>query len=408
MPTFRYTAIDVSGHKRSGRLEAEHREQAAAMLLDRDLIPDRIRELSGAASTANGIGFFDRLRSIKALDLILFTKQIRTLLRAGVPVIRTLLILESQTENKRLKGVIRKLASDIEGGNSLYQAFQAHPRIFPPLYVAMVRAGESSGDLPEVFNRLIYIVEHEHKVKSDIRAALQYPMIVLIFLFVAFFVLLTFVVPKFIGMFIEAGVEIPLPTRICMILYEVISNYWPYLLSGLTILIISAVLALRTAAGRYIRDLILINTMLVGPLFIKSAMSRFASIFAILQASGIHVLESMRILSGTIGNAVISREFSRIQDSMEQGKGIADPLKQARYFTPMVINMVAVGEESGRLDEMLREVSVHYDDEVDFAMKRLTDAIGPILTVGLAAVVLFFALSIFLPMWDMVKVQAKF
>ncbi|WP_028320834.1 type II secretion system F family protein [Desulfatiglans anilini] len=408
MPTFRYTAIDVSGHKRSGRLEAEHREQAATMLLDRDLIPDRIRELPGAAPAANGIGLLDRLRSVKTLDLILFTKQLRTLLRAGVPVVRTLQILESQTENKRLKGVINALAADIERGKSLFEAFQAHPRIFSPLYVAMVRAGESSGDLPEVFNRLIYIVEHEHKVKSDIRAALQYPIIVMTFLFIAFFVLLTFVVPKFINIFINAGVEIPLPTRICIILYQAISSYWPCLLGGLAALLVFLALALRTEAGRYVRDLILINMVLVGPLFIKSAMSRFASIFAILQASGIRVLESMRILSGTIGNAVISREFRRIQESMEQGKGIAGPLKQARYFTPMVINMVAVGEESGRLDEMLREVSVHYDDEVDFAMKRLTDAIGPILTVGLAAVVLFFALAIFVPMWDMVKVQAKF
>jgi len=160
---------------------------------------------------------------------------------------------------------------------------------------------------------------------------------------------------------------------------------------------------LKTEQGRYVRDAFLMKLPIIGPLFIKAAMSRFASIFAILQSSGVAVLDSMKILSGTIGNTAIAREFDRIISRLEEGRGIAEPLKRANYFTPIVINMIAIGEESGNLDEMLGEISIHYDFELEYAMNKLSEAIGPILTVGLAAVVGFFALAIFLPMWDLTK-----
>jgi type IV pilus assembly protein PilC len=217
-------------------------------------------------------------------------------------------------------------------------------------------------------------------------------------------VLLTFVIPKFVNIFLGAGLKLPLPTVICMFLYDFFSEYWYLLLGGVAAMIVALNYYLRTDQGRYVRDAFLMKVPIIGPLFIKAAMSRFASIFAILQSSGVSVLDSMKILSGTIGNTAIARQFDMINERLEEGRGIAVPLKSAKYFTPIVTNMIAVGEESGNLDEMLKEVSDHYDVELEYAMKKLSDAIGPILTIGLAAVVGFFALAIFLPMWDLIKI----
>jgi len=187
-------------------------------------------------------------------------------------------------------------------------------------------------------------------------------------------------------------------------MYNLTVNYWYLLVGGLIAIGVSLTFYLKTVQGRFIRDAFLMKLPILGPLFVKAAMSRFASIFSILQSSGVPVLESITILSGTIGNTAISREFDKIFDQLEEGRGISKPLESAKYFTPIVINMVAVGEESGNLDEMLKEVADHYDVEMEYAMKKLTDAIGPVLTIGLAVVVGFFALAIFLPMWDLVGI----
>ena len=267
----------------------------------------------------------------------------------------------------------------------------------------MIRAGEQSGSLPQVLERLTYIIEHEHKVRSDIKSALQYPIIVSLFLVVAFFVLLTFVIPKFVSIFDKVGIDLPLPTKIALNLYAFLENFWVLLLFGLVGGILALVLWFRTPTGRLLRDRFLLALPLFGKLFAKAAMSRFASIFSILQASGIPVLDTLKILSGAIGNAAVAYEFDQIGEKLSEGKGIAGPLGEARYFTPMVVNMVAIGEESGNLEEMMQEVAVHYDDEVGYATKRLSDAVGPLLTVGLAVVVGFFAAAIFLPMWDLTQ-----
>ena len=403
MPKFSYQAIKDDGSTISGMVEADSVETANSILLARGYLPSKVTAEEGAASRISFIGLQERFIPIKTPELILFTKQFKTMLRAGVPIIKLLTVLEDQTQNVRLKRIVSSIAQDIKEGSSLYDAFRKHPKPFSNLYCRMLQAGETSGALPDVLERLIYILEHEHKVKSDIKSALQYPIIVIIFLGIAFFVLLTFVIPKFVQIFLKAGIDLPLPTRICLVMYQILTNYW-YLILGIAVAGITALsYYLRTKQGKYVRDTFLMKLPLIGPLFIKAAMSRFASIFAILQSSGVAILDAMKILSGTIGNAAISREFDQINERLEEGRGIAEPLKSARYFTPIVINMVAIGEESGNLDEMLTDVSEHYDSELEYAMKRLSDAIGPILIVGLAAVVGFFALAIYLPMWDLTK-----
>ncbi len=404
MPIYRYKAINESGATVTGTIEAESAETATGTLVGRGLIPSKVIDHRSGNPFARMSIYMERFRTVKPQELILFTKQFRTMIRAGVPMMTLLQTLETQTDDPLLKKIIVVMAQDVREGSSLFDAFRKHPRIFSPLFCSMVRAGEASGALAEVLERLIYIMEHEHKMKTDIRSALQYPVIVISFLMIAFFVLLTFVIPKFSVIFTRAGLELPLLTRICIVMYNFLVSYWGVILAGAVLLSVAVSYYLRTPKGRFNRDALMLKLPLVGPLFNKAAMSRFASIFSILQSSGVAVLESMQILSGTINNAAIGREFRKITERLEEGRGISVPLRQSRYFTPIVINMVAIGEESGNLEEMLNDVSNHYDDELAYAMKRLSDAIGPIMTIGLAAVIGFFALAIYMPMWDLTKV----
>ncbi len=404
MPKYSYKAINETGGRAAGVIEADSHDAAANILAGQGFIPLKISEHEGILLPPFLVLIKDTMLSVKAQDLIVFTKQLKTMTKAGVPTLKLFHVLENQTENKKLKKIAGLMIQDITRGESLFNALKKHPETFSNLYCSMVRAGEASGRLPEVLERLIYIIEHENKLKADIKAALTYPVIVLFFLFSAFFILLTLVIPKFVNVFVKSGVDIPVPTRICILMYQFITGYW-YVAAGLiAAVVISIFYYLRTERGRYSLDAFMMKIPLLGPMFIKSAMSRFASIFAILQSSGVNALNSLRILAGTVNNRAIAREFDLISDRLEEGRGIAEPLRAAKYFTPMVTNMVSIGEETGNLDEMLGEISDHYDAELEYNIKKLSEAIGPILTIGLAIVVGFFAFSVFLPMWDMAKI----
>lgn len=400
---YSYKAISPAGTEVTGLIQAESLDTAKNKLALQGLIPTSVK--SGSAASTQSLN--DRinlwLSGVKTSDLIMFSKQFRTLFNAGINITDLLEVLEQQTDNLRLKKTVAAMGQDIRGGLSMTEAFRKHPKIFSNLYCSMIQAGESSGRLNDVMDRLIYLLQHEHKIKSDIKSALQYPIMVLVVLTGAFFFLLTFVIPRFVTIFIGAGLDLPLPTQICLLLYQWLVVYWPYSLSSFIAVIILLRFYLKTENGKYNKDYMLLKIPILGPVFQKGAMSRFASIFSILQSSGVAVLNSLSILSGTIGNEVIAREFKRIQEQLKEGRGIAAPLKSAKFFTPMVINMVAIGEETGNLDQMLHEVSVHYDDEVSYAVNRMSETIGPVLIVLLAAVVGFFALAIFLPMWDLVQ-----
>jgi type II secretory pathway component PulF len=407
MPSYSYQAINESGKNVAGTLEADSVDVANSIILSRGLIPAKISQIQ----VTTGDDWWTKIKSfsgtVKVSDLIIFTKQFRSMLGAGVPIVRLLQVLEAQTESLGLRKALSIIIQDIKQGSSLSEALEKYPKIFSTLYCAMVKAGEISGNVPGVLDRLIYIIDHEAKLKSDIKAALRYPMIVVIALSIAFIVLLTFVVPQFAAIFSKSGIDLPLPTKVAVLLHSYIKNYWYVILTVIAIIIFGLSSYFKTENGRLKRDTFLLELPILGPLFKKAALSRFASIFAILQTSGVPVMQSLGILSATIGNAAISRDFDYVRDRIEEGAGISTPLKEAKYFTPMVVDMIAIGEESGNLDEMLREITKHYDDEVEYAVKGLADAIGPILIVGLAAVVGFFALAIFMPIWDLTKLVTK-
>lgn len=401
MAIFSYSGRNQQGEHVSGQVDAISIGEAHNVLLRRDVIPTVLKEFKGRSAAASAFSLRAR---VKTPELLLFTKQLRTMLNAGLTFIRILGILKAQSTNKTLIHALDDMDKDIEEGSTLTDAFSKQGHIFPPLYCSLIRAGEISGTLPEVLERLIYISEHEYRLREDIKAALRYPKMVVFALGLAFFVLLTFVIPKFVGVFQSAGLVLPLPTRICLAMYNGLQHYWMYLLGGGVIFFLVLNWYGKTVSGAYIRDLIQLRMPIIGPLFNKAAMSRFASILSILTASGVTILSSITIISDAIGNSAIAREFDRLSEQMEEGHGIAKPLKEAKFFPPMVVNMVAIGEEAGSLEEMLRQIASHYDEEVEYTTKGLGEAIGPVLIVCLTAVVGFFALAIFLPMWDLTKI----
>ena len=404
MSQYSYEALNEAGSTIRGSLEADSPDGVKNRLATMGYIPIAVQRGGGS----DGVSALEIMLSrVSAQELILFTKQFKTMLSAGLSMLEILKVLEQQTENPRLRKVCGQMAEDVKKGASISVAMGRHKSVFSELFISMVRAGETAGALPEVLERLIYIISHEHQVKSDIRSALQYPVTVVIALILAFFFLLTFVVPVFANMFSQAKVQLPWPTRVAMALNVFITQYWYVGLGSLALIIVVLYYWFRTENGKVTRDAFFLHIPVLGVLFKKAAMSRFASIFAILQASGVPVLVTIDILVNTIGNAAIAREFKRIQDLIRVGQGLSGPLSRAKYFTPMVVTMVSVGEESGNLDEMLAAVSEHYDAEVSYAVKRLSDALGPVLIVGLAGVVGFFALAIFMPMWDMAGVALK-
>lgn len=402
MAQYTYKALTESGSTHSGSIEASSLSEAKNRIAAEGFIPLDVKKASSSSLQFNGLNrLFHR---VKPTELILFTKQFRTMISAGLSVLSLLDVLEQQTENPRLKKAVIDIHSDIKSGSSLHAAFAKHGDIFDHLYCSMLHAGEISGQLPSVLERLSSILQHESEVKKQISSAMTYPCIVLTALFGAFLFLLTFVIPKFMGIFESASIELPLPTRICIIMYTGLSQYWALILLALAGAGVGLTMFLRQERGQLWKDRLILRIPIVSPVILKAAMSRFASIFALLQASGVSVINSVDILAETIGNAAISRVFKNLKSELREGRGISGPLKNSPYFTPLVINMIAIGEETGNLDEMLKEVAAHYDYEVDYSVKRMADLIGPLLILVLAGVVGFFALAVFLPMWDLTNI----
>jgi len=398
MPIYKYKARDKFGKAIEGVMEALDSEMAADQVDDLGYIPVFIQEKNKAVIT---LDFLQRYIRVSVEDLILFTSQLSTLINAGIPLLPGLNALAEQTENKRMKETINTIRNDIKEGSSLSDALGKHPRVFSPLYVGMIQAGETAGTLDEILDRLATITEHEKDTRARIKAATRYPKMVITAISAAFIVLVTFVIPKFAVMFTKFKGTLPLPTRMMINTNYIIHHYW-YLIFAVT-----ASIALgfhwytNTRSGRLRWDGLKLRIPVFGPLFLKIAMSRVTHILGMLMRSGVPILDTLKITSATVGNTVIIRELQKLRESVEQGSGLSQPLKESGIFTPMVTQMLSVGEQSGKIDEMMAKVSRYYDLEVEYTIKNLATLIEPVLIIIIGGMVLFLALAIFLPMWDM-------
>ena len=412
---FAYKAINIEGKHVSGTVSADSEDEARSQLFSMGLAATDLKEAAaekpaGAKSEGKGgKGFSLRFalpsfsRGVPIADLILLTKQFRTLYVAGIPLSEIFTILEEQSQNSTVKKVAGAIEIRIRQGESPRVAFAEHPTVSEHHYVAMIDAGERSGSLPKVLERLVYILEHEEKIKNQIQSALRYPKMLLGVMAGAFLVLLNYVVPQFASVYSAAKVELPLPTVIAIQMNKFLSEYW-WMVLGLTVLIVGGIKYwLSTKKGAVVKDRWVLKIPVVGPLIQKAIIARFASIFSILQQSGVTIIESMDVLRETVDNQYFCEQFETVKEKLRGGAGIAESIGSVQGFSPLAINLLSVGEKSSHLEEMMDELAKHYAEEVELQVDKLTEYLGPTLILCLGVVVLFFALAIFLPMWDMVK-----
>ncbi len=416
MKNYTYKAVDVSGKRSEGNVSAESEAEARGKLLANGLAVTKITEAKTAGASAlpdkdgkaasggfsfNLKGFFEK--KLPTSELILFTKQFRTLYMAGITLDDIFEILARQTTHKGFKATIEDMRRRVTQGESLKTAFVAHKNVFSPLYCAMIGAGEESGALPDVLERLTYIIEHEEMTKQKIASATRYPKMVVGVMVGAFLILLNVVIPQFASLYKSSKVELPWPTQAAITLNQLCMEWWWVALLVVVGCIVAWSQFIRTQKGILWRDTLLLKIPVIGTVLQKSAIARFAAILAILQRSGLAIVDSMTIVSETINNAFFSHKMDAVKEKIHSGEAVAASLTEVGGFSPLALSLITVGENTGSMEEMLTELSNHYDTEVNIAVEQLTEWIGPVLIIALGAVVLFFALAIFLPMWDLVK-----
>ncbi|MGB9877598.1 MAG: type II secretion system F family protein [bacterium] len=401
MPSFRYEAIDENGNIVRGTMRAETEREVMERLAEENqrviyIGEERIRERER--------GWSIRFGRIKERDLLVFTRQFATLLRAGVPIIRSLDSLRDQTLNPLLRDIIQQIRTNVMGGMSLGEALARHPKVFSPLYVSMVRVAEATGNMGDVLNRIANFIDYEMTIKGRIKGALVYPALVLTVAIAVLIVLFFFVMPTFKGIFSEMGAQLPAITRIAMDFTDWLLHWW------FTIPIFAIAFFLfyhiysRIPSGRYQIDLLKLRVPLFGPLVQKMALSRFSRTFSTLLGAGVPMLRALEIVRDVVGNSVFAAAISVIRESVRDGYKLSAPMANYSIFPSMVVQMVDTGEESGNLPDMVEQVAIFYDEEVDRSIKTLLSLMEPLMIIFLACVVAFVAFSIYLPLFKIATI----
>ena len=413
MTSFAYRGRDASGNLAEGALEAESSAAVADQLMGRGITPLDIRP-GGGASQANaaGDGFGKKLQGffeekVQHAEVMLFSRQIYTLLKAGVPLMRALSGLQESATGNAMKAVIQGIRESLDSGRELALSLAQHPAVFSTFYVSMVRVGEMTGKLEEIFLRLFHHMEFEAFMRDQIKAALRYPSFVVTAMAIAIVVVNVWVIPAFAKVFKGFGAELPLMTRILIGFSDFMVASWYWLIAGVVAAIFGFKYWTNTEAGRLRWDRIKLSIPIAGRIVRKATLARFARSFSLASKSGVPIVQALSTVSLTVDNAHISDKIAEMRDGVERGESVLRTALQARIFTPVVLQMIAVGEESGSLDDMMEEVADLYQREVEYEIKNLSAAIEPILIVFLGVLVLILALGIFLPIWDLGKAAMK-
>jgi type IV pilus assembly protein PilC len=404
--TYAFRAVDVAGVPSRGEVDADSKGQVSEQLRERGLIVLDVSEKSEAFRLEQ---LFDRFRSIKARDMAIFSRQFATLIDSGMPMLRTLHTLEDQTEDERLRQAITEIRQDVEAGSSLADAMERRPQIFDPMFRAMVRSGEGSGRLDEALERVAFQLEKLDALRRQIRSAMMYPAFVFSLAIVIMLVIVAFIVPVFAGIFKEIASEtpgessqLPLLTRITMGFSHIITGYWfvwvPLLVGGA----IGFIQWKKTDWGRPQWDALKLKIPAhIGDVIQKAALARWSRTFAGTVASGVPILQSIKITGQTSGNALIEEAMDDVYNSVRQGGTIAHPIEKNGIFPPMVGHMLTVGEESGQLEQMLTKVADFYEAEVDAKVKALTSLLEPMMIVFVGGMVGVIVISMYLPIFTL-------
>jgi len=398
MPLFEYTAKNASnGQIMKGQMQAQTRDEVVGHIRKNRLILVNIRE------APKQIKFSFGQPGIKTRDIVIFTRQFATMINSGLPLVQSLSILASQTENKALKDVTKQVVFDVEAGNTLADAFSRHPKAFSGLFVNMVAAGEAGGILDTILLRLATFLEKNDALIRKVKSAMVYPAVIMSVAGIAITVLLIFVIPVFQSMFASVNMDLPLPTRIVIGMSEFLTGYWWAILAVIGAVVFLLRQYYATPDGHRNIDKMMINSPILGDVIRKSAVSRFTRTLGTLISSGVSILDGLEITAKTSGNRVIHDAVMEARASIAGGETIAAPLERSKVFPPMVISMIAVGEQTGGLDEMLTKIADFYDEEVDVAVGTLLSLMEPVMIVVLGVVVGGMVVAMYLPIFDMMN-----
>ncbi|HAS6340570.1 TPA: type II secretion system F family protein [Vibrio vulnificus] len=403
MATFHYQGRTLDGNKANGQIDAVTSEAAAEQLMNRGIIPVSITQ----GKAGPGLDFDLNALFAPAVPLeilVLFCRQLYSLTKAGVPLLRSMRGLVQNCENKQLKAALEEVVAELTNGRSLSASMQLHSKVFSPLFVSMIHVGENTGRLDQALLQLANYYEQELETRKRIKTAMRYPTFVISFIVVAMFILNVKVIPQFASMFSRFGVDLPLPTRILIGMSEFFVNYWMLLAGFIVGLIFGFKAWVATADGRERWDKWRLKLPVVGGVVNRAQLSRFSRTFALMLKAGVPLNQSLALSAEAMGNRYLELKILKMKADIEAGSQVSVTAINSGIFTPLVIQMISVGEETGRIDELLMEVADFYDREVDYDLKTLTARIEPILLVIVAGMVLVLALGIFLPMWGMLDV----
>ena len=397
MPLFEYTARNPSnGQIQQRQVDVASKEEVTAFLRKQRMMMVSVREAPKPMKLSFG-------NTIKTRDIVIFTRQFATMINAGLPLVQSLDILAKQTENPSLKEVVRQVVFDVEAGNTLADAFRKHPKAFSDLYVNMIAAGEAGGILDTILLRLATFMEKNDALVRKVKGAMVYPLVIMSVAVIAITILLIFVIPTFASMFASVNQELPLPTRIVIAMSKFLTSYWWAIIA----VVVAAWMAVKryyaTDNGKKVIDTLLINAPVLGDVIRKSAVSRFTRTLGTLVSSGVAILDGLEITAKTAGNRVIHDAVMESRASIAGGETIAGPLEKSKVFPPMVVSMIAVGEQTGGLDEMLGKIADFYDEEVDVAVSALLSLMEPVMIVILGVVVGGMVIAMYLPIFDMMN-----
>lgn len=403
MATFGYQAKSFNGKMVSGSIEANSEAEARIKLRAKKLIPIRVGAGTLASASAKPAKKKTRTArvTVKAKDLQVFTRQLSVLIQSGVPLVQALEVLSQSSRGKGLDAALKKIVSDISEGKKLGDAFKAHPYAFSKFYVNMLIAGEEGGVLDQVLQRLAEYIEKSVKLTGKIKGAMSYPLVVLGISLCVVLGLLVFVIPKFVDIFQSSGMELPALTKMCMDMSDFVIHKWYVIIGVVVAFVVGFRYFLSTPQGRDIFDNTLIRIPVFGDFVIKSAMARFSRTLSTLLGAGVPIMEALTISANTCGNGLLENALLKSRESVAKGKLLSVPLSQETFIPHMVTQMVAVGEQTGALEEMLNKVADFYEDEVDVAVGSITSLMEPVMIVVLGGIVAFFVIAMYLPIFNM-------
>ncbi len=406
MPLFQYKARGHRGDAIEGTMEAVNSDAVASQLLENGIIPININPAKIGTSTEIDFGKFFT-EKVTDTDIIQFSRQMYSLTKAGVPMLSAMHGLSQSTRNATLAEAIRNVTASLESGRDLATSFNEHPKIFSLFYVSMIRIGETTGQLDEIFKQLARYLERDRRMRNQIKSALRYPGFVLIAISIAIAIINLFVIPSFAGVFAKFGAELPLPTLILMTVSNFSVAYWPELLGLLLAATLSMRHYIKTDNGRYRWDKQKLKLPLAGDIIYRATLARFTRLFSMSIKAGVPLITSLTVVAKALDNHYVEERLLGMQTGIERGESITRTAAATGLFDGLVMQMMAVGEETGSIDTLLAEVAEFYEAEVENDIDKLSARIEPILTVVIASIVLVLALGVFLPMWDLAEVAIK-